>query len=99
MRSRFDHSACASTKSMPCFALFAADFAASNSNRIWYRNYTTRGAARMARCRVWTSPRFEYSGRARCLLIGRVRFRIESATHALRTVPRVAFRSSTARWS
>ena len=25
---------------MPCFALFAADFEASNSNRIWYKNYT-----------------------------------------------------------
>ena len=35
-----NHSVCASTKSMPCFALFAADFAASNSNRIWYRKHT-----------------------------------------------------------
>ena len=38
MRSGSSHSACASPKSMPCFALFAADFAALN--RIWYRNYT-----------------------------------------------------------
>lgn len=29
---------------MPCFALFAIDFAASNSNRIWYRNYTAMAA-------------------------------------------------------
>src|ERR1700690_1392384 len=40
MRSGSSHSACASTKSIPCFALFAVDFAVSNSNRIWYRNYT-----------------------------------------------------------
>src|SRR6266851_3908250 len=46
MRSGSNHSACASTKSMPCFALFAADFAASNSNRIWYRNYTTMAPPR-----------------------------------------------------
>ena len=31
---------------MPCFALLAVDFAASNSNRIWYKNYTTREPVR-----------------------------------------------------
>jgi hypothetical protein len=35
---------------MPCFVLLAADFAASNANRIWYRKYTTtalpKGAVR-----------------------------------------------------
>src|SRR6185437_4986484 len=33
-------SACASTKSMPCFSRLAADFAGSNSKSTRYRNYT-----------------------------------------------------------
>ena len=32
--------ACASSQSIPCLTLFAADFFGSNSNRIRYRNYT-----------------------------------------------------------
>ena len=42
-RSGSFQSACASTKSIPCFALFAVDFSGSNSNNIEYRNYTTSG--------------------------------------------------------
>ena len=55
MRSGSLHSACASTKSMPRFAFLAADFAASNSNRIWYRNYTTMGY-QMARAGLFAPP-------------------------------------------
>src|SRR5258708_18011997 len=39
-RSVSDQSACASSKSIPCLALFAADFAGSNSNGIQYSKYT-----------------------------------------------------------
>jgi hypothetical protein len=40
---------------MPRFAFLAADFAASNSNRIWYRNYTTMGY-QMARAGLFAPP-------------------------------------------
>lgn len=40
-RSGSFQSACASTKSIPCFALFAVDFSGSKSNGMRYRNYTT----------------------------------------------------------
>jgi hypothetical protein len=43
---------------MPRFALFAADFMTSNSNRIWYRNYTTSGSRPRLGRRVGSIPQF-----------------------------------------
>ena len=78
MRSGSLHSACASTKSMPCFVLFAADFAASNSNRIWYRNYTTTAA-----------PNGAVLGCSRPLLLKQTVYEMENAQALCKPIGRV----------